>query len=49
MLLQEVQGLCPEIEPSPDPDLLYLPGRRGPDTMKLPDRQGLDNSRSDSV
>src|SRR5204863_3825366 len=45
MLLQEIQGLCPEIQPGPNPDLLHLPGRRGPYTMKLPDRQGLDECR----
>src|SRR5262245_17981994 len=41
MLVQENQRLLFEIDASPDPQLLHLPGRRGADAVKLPDRQRL--------
>jgi len=44
-LLQEGQGLRPEVEPGLDPELPHLGGCRRPDAVKLPDRQGLDEFR----
>jgi hypothetical protein len=45
MLLQEGQGLRPEVESSLDPKSLHLTSRRRPDAVKLSDRQGLDEFR----
>ena len=45
MLLQESQGLRPEVEPGLDPEAPHLGGGRRPDAVKLPDRQGLDKFR----
>jgi len=45
MLLQEFQGLCPEVEPGPDFQLLHFSGGRRSNAMKPPDRQGLDETR----
>ena len=42
MLLQEGQGLRPEVEPGLDPKSLHFGSRRRPDAVKLPDRQALD-------
>ena len=45
MLMQEGQGLRPEVEPGFDPEPLHLLGCRRSDAVKLPDRQGFDESR----
>ena len=45
MLLQEGQGLRPEVKPGFDPEQRHLLGRRRSDAEKLPDRQGLDECR----
>jgi hypothetical protein len=45
MVVQELQGLRPQVEPRFDPESLHLGSGRRPDAVKLPDWQSLDEFR----